>query len=76
MLCQERIDIAQELGDHPTVAHKYLQLGQIALTQGRPRSALVYAQNALKLFQEQHDCPNITAVQTLLAAIASGAPSE
>ncbi len=68
-LFEERILLAQELGDHPTIAKKQLQLGDIALAEGDMQQATILVQESLAFFREQNDHPNIATALHVLGEI-------
>ncbi len=61
IIFEERIKLAQELGDEPTIAIKQLQLGDIALVQGNLIQAMTLVRESLVFFRKQNDNPNVAA---------------
>ena len=59
-LVNERIALAQTLGDTPTILKKRLILGEIAIEQGNPSWIMPLLQESLLFFRQQADHANVS----------------
>src|SRR5262249_39663714 len=68
-LVHERMELAQALGDIPTLNKMHLTLGEIALEQGNPSWAFELVQESLHFFRQRADHPNMVAALDTLGDI-------